>query len=281
MQAVFRELLQEAQAVDAGEADIESVDVRLDLRDEGAVVAGVEGRPELLDDLAARILEAPLKAADALMAVGEIVGNRRHALEAERLCRVLAERVGDLRRRTHGVHDPGIGLALLQIDRGRRSGRDQRHLRLRQVTLDGERLEGGERSDDGAYLVSLDELLRLAARGRGLPRGVGGEELYFPAGERAVALFQEKREAFFHLLAAGGQRAGRYREKADAQWPGFAPTSRRQQAGCGGEAEDAAARDSQRSRHLSLTAQRALCARRGIGPSRRRAPWPRAVTCHC
>src|SRR5258708_460856 len=76
VQPVLRVLLQEAQTIDAGEADIDRVDVALDLRDEGAVIGDVERRPQLLHDLAAIVLEAALKATYALVALAEILCDR-------------------------------------------------------------------------------------------------------------------------------------------------------------------------------------------------------------
>src|SRR2546422_9067127 len=75
LEAELGVLLEEAQAVDAGEAGVDAVDVRLDLADIGAVLGHVERRPQLLHDSAAVRLERALEARRALVAVGEVVGH--------------------------------------------------------------------------------------------------------------------------------------------------------------------------------------------------------------
>ena len=54
-------------------AGIEAVDVRLQLRDIGAVIGRVQRREQLLHHLAAGILEHALEARDILVAEGEVV----------------------------------------------------------------------------------------------------------------------------------------------------------------------------------------------------------------
>src|SRR6185312_3810260 len=103
LEAVFLVLLQEAQAVGAGEPGIDAVDVALDLGDERAVVGGVQGRPQLLHDLAAGILEGALEARCALLAIGEVVGDHRHALHVQLFGGIVAERMIGLRRGRHGA----------------------------------------------------------------------------------------------------------------------------------------------------------------------------------
>ena len=53
------------------------VEVRLELRDVGAVVRRVQRREQLLHDLAAVVLEHALEAGDYLVAEGEVVGDAR------------------------------------------------------------------------------------------------------------------------------------------------------------------------------------------------------------
>ena len=79
LQAEFGERLEEAQRVGAGKAGVDRVDVRLDLREIGAVFRRVERRPQLLHDLAAGRLEGEMEAAGAFVAVGEILGDDRRS----------------------------------------------------------------------------------------------------------------------------------------------------------------------------------------------------------
>src|SRR6185312_16185324 len=80
VQSLVRVLLQETQGIDAVVADINRIEVALELREEGAVVGGADRRPELLHDLAAIVLEGALEAGGALVAIGEIVGDGGDAL---------------------------------------------------------------------------------------------------------------------------------------------------------------------------------------------------------
>src|SRR5581483_2100171 len=73
------------------------------------------------------------------------------------------------------------------------------------------------RSDDDVHVVALDQLLRLALRLRGLARRVGEIDLDLAPGEGVVALLEQQVDAFLHLAAAGGERAGAHGEEADAQ----------------------------------------------------------------
>ena len=91
-QTVLVELPQAAEAVRAGEAEEDAVDVGLELRDVGAVVGHGERREHLLHDLAAAFLEHALEAGAHLVAVGDVVGDHRHAAVLERLVAVVGER---------------------------------------------------------------------------------------------------------------------------------------------------------------------------------------------
>jgi hypothetical protein len=112
LQAVLVDLLEEAEAVRAGEAEEDAVDVRLELRDVAAVVGRIERREQLLHERAARILVHLLEAAEHLVPVGEVVGDRRHALVLQVLGAVVGHRVRALRRGGGRAHEPGIRLAL-------------------------------------------------------------------------------------------------------------------------------------------------------------------------
>jgi hypothetical protein len=105
----------------------------------------------------------------------------------------------------------------LQIDGGRRSRGDERHLRLANVAVDRQCLVRSKRPDDHRHVVTLDQLLRLRLRERGIAGGVLRDQLHLAAADRAVALFQKKRGALLLLLAAGGEGSGAHGEKTDAQ----------------------------------------------------------------
>ena len=217
LQAVLLVGAQKAQRIGAGEARIDAIDVALQLPGERAVVGYVERRPELLHHAPAAVLEHAMKARRAFVAVGEIVGDHRHALAAGFLHRVVAERVHRLRRGAIDVNHVVAFLLLREVVLRRRGRRDQRHLRLQDVIVDRQRLEGRERSDDDVHPVALDQLLRLALGERRLPGGVREDDLDLAAGERVVALFQQQADAFLHLPAARRERSGAHGEEADAQ----------------------------------------------------------------
>src|SRR3954463_9582072 len=218
LEAVLRVLAQEAKAVGAGEARVDGVHVGLEVADVGAVVGDVEGRPELLHDLPAILLEGALEARGGLVAEGEVVADGGDALVLEHLRRVFAERVVHLRGGAHGAHEPGVQVALREILRCR-GRRDYRHLRLLDVVVDGERFEGGERSDDRLHLVALDGLLRPGLGGGGLTGRVERRHLDLPSGEHSLVLIEVEGEPFLHLPAAGGAGAGLQGEEADADGP--------------------------------------------------------------
>jgi hypothetical protein len=157
------------------------------------------------------------KPAAPLVPVGEVVGDHRHALHAELLLRVVAHHVHRLRRGAVGV-DHVVALALLrEVDLRRRHRRQERHLGLEHVVVDGEGFERGERADEDVHLLALDQLLGLGLRLRRLAGGVGKDDLDLPSGERAAALLQEEVDPFLHLPPAGGERTGPDGQEADAQ----------------------------------------------------------------
>src|SRR5262249_23975049 len=83
-----------------------------------------------------------------------------------------------------------------------------------------QRLEGCERTDDTVNVVLLDQLLRLGTRGGGNACGVGYDQFDPAPCKRVVALLQKHRQRKFHLDAAGGERSGLGRQKADADRSG-------------------------------------------------------------
>jgi len=129
----------------------------------------------------------------------------------------FAEHVHRLRGGADGVDDVVVELLLRQVLLRGGSRRDERHLRLPDVVVDGERLEGGERADDDVHAVALDELLGPGLRLRRVAAGVAHEQLDLASGQGVVALLEEQHDALFHLRAAGGERAGLDGEKAEPQ----------------------------------------------------------------
>src|SRR6266852_5598563 len=118
-EAVLVELPEEAEAVRARETEEDAVNVGLELGDIGPVVGNCERREQLLHDLAARVLEHALEAGAHLVPIGDVVGDRQHALVLERLGAVVGERLSALRRSRGAASEPRIGLALRHVLGGR------------------------------------------------------------------------------------------------------------------------------------------------------------------
>src|SRR4051812_10853853 len=266
LEPVLGVLAQEAQPVRAGEAGIDGVDVGLDLADVGSVVGDVERRPELLDHLAAVILESTLEAGGGLVAEGEVVADGGDAFVLEHLGRVLAQGVVHLRRGAHRADEPRVEVALAEI-LGRRGGRDHRHLRLLDVVVDGQGLEGGERPDDGVHLVTLDRLLRAALGGGGLSRGVERDHFDLAPRKLPLVLIEVEGEPFLHLTPACGEGSGLHGEEPD---PDGALVRRRLQRAEDCEGEGGAPEDDK-------TEMRQAAARpggQGVGHGKRSPPAP-------
>ena len=204
----------ELHRVGAGEAVEHAVDVA-DLGDEGRVVGRHQRRPQLLDDLAAGVLEHALERRHLLVAEGEVVGDGGDALELQLLGRVVAHHVAALPRGRRGPDDERVGLALRHVLGGGEA--DQRRGVVAHVVGDGEQLEGGERAEDDVDLVALDHLLRLGLGAGRVAAGVGDQQLHLAAGQRVVLLLQERGDALLHLDAALRQRPGLDREQADLE----------------------------------------------------------------
>ncbi len=73
---------------------IDAVEIRLELRDIGAVIRRVERREQFLHHLAAGVLERAQEATDILVAEREVVGDRGDALQLHVLGSVIADRDG-------------------------------------------------------------------------------------------------------------------------------------------------------------------------------------------
>ena len=207
LHAEFAQRLEETQAVDASEPGIHAVHVGLDLGDVGAVIGHIERRPQLLHDFPAVVFVHVLETSLAFVAVGKIVGDRRHALQAQFLRGEFAEHVHRLRGGACRVQHVIVFLLLREVVLRGGCRRDQRHPRIADVLVDRERFKRRKRPDDHMHLVTLDQLLRFAFRQRRLAGGIGDEKLDLAPGKQVVALLEKQRDAFFHLLAARRERA--------------------------------------------------------------------------
>jgi len=202
-QPVLVELAQVAEAVRAGEAEEDAVDVGLELREIRAVVGYRERRKRLLHDPAAEILEHALEAGAHLVAVGNVVGDYRHPAHLELLVAVVGERLRALGRGRSTTREPRIGLALRHVFRRRHRQRQQ--LLLPDVVVRRESLGGGERPDHDLDVLPFHELLDLGARLRRHAARIADEQLDLAAGERAVALAQVHDQRALHVDAARSQ----------------------------------------------------------------------------
>src|SRR3954463_1812585 len=234
LQPELRQLPQETQTVRSCEAGVETFDVGLQVAEIRSVIGHVERRPELLHDLAARVLVGVVESRRALMTVGEVVGHGGDLFQAELLRRELAEDVGRLRRGPDGVDDVLVLLLLREVVLRRRGRGDERHRGRADVVVDGEGLEGGERPDDDVDLLALDELLGPRLRHRGLPARVGDDEDRLASAEHVVALLEEEIDPFLHLPPAGGERPRADAEEPDPDRLALRRGARRE-TGCGGD----------------------------------------------
>ena len=205
------------------------------------------------------------------MAVGEVVRDDGDALVTEGLRRVVAERVVRLRGTGRAAGEPGVGLALREVFGRGRAGHDRRP-GLADVVVDGDRLECGERPDDDVHLVALDQFLGLGACTRRVAAGVGDEQFDLAAGDGVVALLEEELNAFLHLLAASGERAGAHREEADADRIALRESSRGQDEGCGRGQGAQQQADQRRAHGKSFRCGKWQAGYTGFRPA---APFPR------
>ena len=209
------ELLEEAERGDAGEADEDGVDVAAELADVGRLVRRAERGPELLDDLAARVLEGLVEARHHLVAEGEVVRDGRDFPVPERLRGVGAEGHGRLARGRGRAHEELGRLALGQVVGGgaRRDRRDALGVHVRRERVG---LEGGQGAEDDVDSALLDQLAGSRERAGGLATAVDDRQLDAPAGERALLLLEEQLDAVLHLFAGRRERPGQDRDEADA-----------------------------------------------------------------
>ena len=225
LEALVLVLLHELQRIGAGE----SLDHRIDTADLSQVrrvVRRHQGRPQLLHDPAARVLEDSLEAGHLLVAEREVVGDGDHPLELQLLRRVVGQRVHVLRRGRRGPYEVRVGPALGHVLGGGEA--QDRHLRLGGVVGDGQELEGRERSEDHIDVLALHQLLGLGLRAGGIAAGVGDDELDLAAGHRVVPVLEEADGALLHLDPAGSERARLDREQADANRLGLRDRRERQ-----------------------------------------------------
>ena len=170
-----------------------------------------------MHDFAAAILERALKAGRALVAISKVVRHRGNTLHAKLRRRIVAEHVHRLRGRPHRVNHVIILFLLGEVFLRGGSWRYQRHARLPDVIVDGERFERGERTDDGMHVIALHQFLNLAFCLRGIAAGIPDDKLDLAPGERVIALLQEEQNALLHLRAARGKRSGAHGEKAEPE----------------------------------------------------------------
>ena len=144
----------ELHRVRAGKAVEHAVDVA-DLGDEGRVVRRHQRRPQLLDDLAAGVLEDALEGRHLLVAEGEVLGDGGHPLQAHLLGGVVAH---DVRALPGAWPTAGStqGLTLRCVTSSAAARLISGVWRCAHVVGDGEELEGGERPEDDVDLVALD-----------------------------------------------------------------------------------------------------------------------------
>src|SRR5439155_1041284 len=193
---------------DAGEADEDGVDVAAELADVGRLVRRAERGPELLDDLAARVLEGLVEARHHLVAEGEVVRDGRDFPVPERLRGVGAEGHGRLARGRGRAHEELGRLALGQVVGGgaRRDRRDALGVHVRRERVG---LEGGQGAEDDVDSALLDQLAGSRERAGGLATAVDDRQLDAPAGERALLLLEEQLDAVLHLFAGPLSANGR------------------------------------------------------------------------
>jgi hypothetical protein len=177
--------------------------------------AGVDRRPDLLHDLATVVLEHALEAAADLLGISEVVGEDRHPLVAQHLCRILPERMAGLRRTRRCPHEPRIDVALREILGGRRRGNDGQ-LGFADLVVDGERFERRQRTEHDMHLVALNQLLQLGLGDSRRGRGIDRVKLDLAAGEQVVLFLQELKKTRFHLQADSRKRTGLSGHEADA-----------------------------------------------------------------
>src|SRR5216683_930928 len=206
LEARLRVLLGEAERVGAREDAVDSVDIPAQLGQVGREIGGIERGPELLDDLAAGVLEGALEAARHLPAEGEVVADHRDLAVAQIVVDPLAERLGGLRARPAGADDVRAALALGDVLRGhdRKNGG---HFLVVHVAGDGIAHGGGERSYQHVDALALHEASRLGETRRRLALVVLGDQLDLAARQLPAVLFEEELHAVGHVLAVRGEGA--------------------------------------------------------------------------
>jgi len=192
-------------SVSAGRGGVDGVHVTPQASQIRPEVGGAERREELLNDLAAGVLERPLEGGARLVAEREVLGDDRDLPVLEGLVDPLAERVGRLARRPARAHDVLAAPTLGQIlgGDGRRERRDLAALDVRQERVG---FRGAQRSDEELHALALDERPRLREGGGGLRLGILDEQLDLARGQALALLLEVELEAVLHLLAVRRQR---------------------------------------------------------------------------
>src|SRR5438034_5150104 len=214
-------LLHERERQPPHEQREDGVRVALDLGQERREVVRVERRPDLLDDLAAGLLERALEAAHRLPAEGVVHADRRDPLVLEGPRHPVTERMHRLARGPAGAYDPPGRLPLGQVvggDHGE-GGRDA-------LAVD-ERLErvaggGQEAAREHVHPVLLDQLARLGERGGRRAFAVLHDQLDLATRGLAADLVEVELGADEHVLARRGEGARERGEQADLDRPTLA-----------------------------------------------------------
>ena len=215
------QLLGELQRHRADHQREDGVGVALDLRDIGPEILGADRRPELLDDLAAAILEGLLEAAERLVAERVVGGDGDDFLVAL-IAGPLAERMGGLRRHEGGTHHVGeLFLFALPEVVGGRDRADVEHLVFRGDGRQRIASRGQHAADQHVHLVLQDELVGLGDRGVRLALRVLDDELNVHAAELVAVLLEIHLEAMLHVHTELREDAGLRRHEADLQFFGL------------------------------------------------------------
>ena len=202
----------------AGDHRQDGIGVTPDLGDVRREVHHAEGRPELLDHLAAVLLEGALEAADDLPAEGVVGRDDGDLAVAERLRDVLAEGMGGLARCPAGADDPAILLALRQVIR-RGDGEERRELVL--LDFGGHRVPDVPEQDarHELYAIVFDDLAQLRHGRVRSALTVFHDQLNLAPGHLRADLIEVHRDAVDHVFGRLRRRAGEIRDEPDLDRP--------------------------------------------------------------
>ena len=266
VEAALGEFLHEGRAL-AGRQEDEQGFGRVVLHplQERREVGGLERRADLLDDLAAALLEHVAEPFLGVVA-GAVVGDQRHDLVDVVLQTPLRHRRRRLRQRERSAHDVG---RLLGDHRRRRGGDDLRHFRFGRDRRDGERQRGEAEAHQRLGVVVGDEVLGEALGHVGRAGIVLDLEDDLLAGDRVAMELDVEIGARLLLLAGGRLLAGHRHDQADGHDVVGERRPGDERRGGGKDGNAAIGRHQSSSRCYS-TAGRAIA----LAPFERRAPDP-------